>query len=234
VRPNRENQRKMWRSEHRILVALRSVGPTRFTLAHREARCSERTLAKHLKSMMGRGLVEKIGASYRLTDLGLEHIDRLESQLGQLTKSGSTPSALDVDTEERNVTSMLTEPVTSPADRADESMGQSARSIKSRQLEAVPCDRAEDIALNLREKKESIGGPICRDDTDDRFFLHVPPSMVQKGGFPFRPGTPLVLEMKGNCLVIREDDQEKIRIPFLAPNSSTCWFKGTCKITQQG
>lgn len=224
----------MWRSEHRILVALRSVGPARFTLAHREARCSERTLAKHLKSLTERGLVEKIDSSYRLTDLGLERIDRLEAQLGQLTKSRPALSALDVDIEERNVRSTVTVPVTGFAGREDESMGYAARSTKSRQLEAVPSSRVEDIALSLKEKKESIGGPICRDDTDDRFFLHVPPSMVRKGEFPFRPGTPLVLEMKGNCLVIREDDQEKIRVPFLAPNSSTCWFKGTCKISQQG
>lgn len=234
MRPNRENQRKMWRSEHRILVALRNVGPASFTLAHKEAGCSERTLAKHLKSLAETGLVEKIGSSYRLTDLGLERIDRLEAQLGQLTKSGPTLSAPGINIEEQNVRATVTVPMTSFAGGENESMGHSARSTKSRQLEAVPTGRVEDIALNLKEKKESIGGPVCRDDTDDRFFLHVPPSMVRKGEFPFRPGTPLVLEMKRNCLVIREDDQEKIRVPFLAPNSSTCWFKGTCKISQQG
>ncbi len=79
-----------------------------------------------------------------------------------------------------------------------------------------------------RKNKGSIGGPRNLGNMGNRFFLYVPPELGRDDTFPFEPGTPLSLEIKPDCLVIRADEREKARVPFLPPNSATLWFKGTC------
>lgn len=81
-----------------------------------------------------------------------------------------------------------------------------------------------------RQSKGSIGGPRNVGAVGNRFFLYVPPELTRIDTFPFQLGTPLSLEVKQGCLVIRADEQDKSRVPFLPPNSGACWFKGTCRI----
>lgn len=89
--------------------------------------------------------------------------------------------------------------------------------------EAEPSPREE------RGQKGPIGGPRGVGDVGNRFFLYVPPELTRADAFPFQPGIPLSLEVKQDCLIIRPDEQERSRVPFLPPNSGACWFKGTCR-----
>jgi len=79
-----------------------------------------------------------------------------------------------------------------------------------------------------RKDKGSIGGPRNLGNMGNRFFLYVPPGLSRDDTFPFEAGTPLLLEIKPDCLVIRADEREKTRVPFVPPSSATLWFKGTC------
>lgn len=79
-----------------------------------------------------------------------------------------------------------------------------------------------------RKDKGSIGGPRNLGNMGNRFFLYVPPELTRNDMFPFEPGTQLSLEIKPDCLVIRADERERTRVPFLPPNSATLWFKGIC------
>jgi len=106
-------------------------------------------------------------------------------------------------------------------ERTDAVLG--GKTLKKQETE--PSRREE-----TRRSKVSIGGPRNLGKMGDRFFLYIPPELTREDAFPFEPGTPLSLEIKPDCLVIRADEREKIRIPFLPPNSATLWFKGTCNI----
>ena len=65
------------------------------------------------------------------------------------------------------------------------------------------------------------------DKKGDCFFLYVPPELVRNCAFPFRPGTVLTLDVRQDCLIIRENKGERRRVPFVEPNSPACWFIGT-------
>jgi len=108
-------------------------------------------------------------------------------------------------------------------ERTDAALG--GKTLKEQETEPV---RQEET----RRSKVSIGGPRNLGSMGNRFFLYIPPELTREGAFPFEPGTPLSLEVKPDCLIIRADDQEKIRVPFLPPNSATLWFKGTCNLSR--
>jgi len=105
------------------------------------------------------------------------------------------------------------------AERADVALG--GKTLKEQETEP----RREE---ETRKNKGSIGGPRNLGDMANRFFLYVPPELSRDDMFPFEPGTPLSLEIKPDCLVIRANEREKTRVPFLPSNSATLWFKGTC------
>lgn len=65
----------------------------------------------------------------------------------------------------------------------------------------------------------------------NQFFLYIPQELSNSDKFPFQPGTRLVLEVREESLVIRADEHERNRVPFLPPNSSTCWLIGTWQVS---
>jgi len=108
-------------------------------------------------------------------------------------------------------------------ERTDATLG--GKTLKERETEPI---RREET----RRSKVSIGGPRNLGIMGNRFFLYIPPELTREDAFPFVPGTPLSLEVKPDCLIIRADEQEKVRVPFLPPNSATLWFKGTCNLSR--
>ena len=43
----------------------------------------------------------------------------------------------------------------------------------------------------------------------DRFFIYVPTEVARDSAFPFKPGTIVDLEVRGESLVIRRTEKEK-------------------------
>ena len=97
--------------------------------------------------------------------------------------------------------------------------------------------RLEEQKPELKDKLEAPGSkkPLVRGfnagNTGNQFFLYIPQELSGNGAFPFQPGTPLVLEVKEESLVIKADEREKIRVPFLPTSSSACWLKGTWRVS---
>jgi len=82
--------------------------------------------------------------------------------------------------------------------------------------------------LERTHEEAALTAKIGRKDRKgDCFFLYVPPDFVRNGAFPFRPGTALTLDVRQDCLIIRENKGERGRIPFVEPDLPACWFIGT-------
>jgi len=231
---NPENQFRILCNDHKILVALKRVGPSRFTQLHREVRSSQRTLAKHLKTLADGGMVEKLGRLYRVTELGLGSIGRLETQmekLRQYQKIVSFDSQRLTDNKQQirlgasgHLIGTLQEP--KPATLQDAGGDKLAeKPDQTIPITSKPKDMTRDSEVK-HEKRESIGGPKNWQSHGNRFFLYVSPELSRKDSFPFQPGTPLILEVKPDCLVIKADEYGKGRIPFVRSNSEAGWFKG--------
>jgi DNA-binding HxlR family transcriptional regulator len=232
---NIENQLRLLQNDHKILIALKQAGQLGFTAIHRQTKSSQRTIAKHLKSLAIGGMIEKTGRLYRITELGLQSIGHIESQLQELQnrKTSSLVSAQPVGLHEvqeakhsSHRVGMFQEP---RAPTPDKMKGQE---VLESVVQSPIIDRSGDRSTfaETRKKKVFIGGPINLGDTGDRFFLYISPKLVRDQAFPFRPGTALILEIQQESLVIRADEKERVRVPLMSPDPTTCWFKGVCCI----
>jgi len=47
----------------------------------------------------------------------------------------------------------------------------------------------------------------------DRFFIYVPTEVARDSAFPFKEGSPVDLEVRGDSLIIRKAKEERIRRP---------------------
>lgn len=85
--------------------------------------------------------------------------------------------------------------------------------------------------LKASSSKKPLVAGFDTSNSGNQFFLYIPQELSNSGAFPFQPGTPLVLEVKEESLVIKADEREKSRVPFLPPSSSACWLKGTWRVS---
>ncbi len=85
--------------------------------------------------------------------------------------------------------------------------------------------------LEASSSKKALVAGFNSGNTGNQFFLYIPQELSNSGAFPFQPGTPLVLEVREESLVIKVDEREKSRVPFLPPSSSACWLKGTWRVS---
>lgn len=233
MRQNPKNQFRILHNDHKILIALKRAGPSRFTELHRDIRSSQRTLAKHLKTLTDEGMIEKLDRVYNITELGLGSIGRLETQMEELRqyqKIVSLDSQQLTDDRQQiklgtfgHLIGVLQAP--KPATLQDAEGDKLAeKSDQTTPITDMPKETTH--AEVKREKQESIGGPKNWQSHGNRFFLYVPPELTRNDSFPFHPGTPLILEVKQDCLVIKADEYGRGRIPFVRSNSDAGWFKG--------
>jgi DNA-binding MarR family transcriptional regulator len=83
---NVQNEVNFLKNESKMLAALERMGAGRFKDLEKMTELSPRTLSKHLGSTSARGLIERWDKGYRITNLGIEHLRRLEIQLRSLSK----------------------------------------------------------------------------------------------------------------------------------------------------
>jgi DNA-binding HxlR family transcriptional regulator len=231
---NIENQLRALQNDHKILITLKQAGQLRFTEIHRQTKSSQRTIAKHLKSLVAEGMIEKTGRPYRITELGLESIRHIESQLQELqnkkTPSFVSPQRIGLhEVPEAKQSSHLVgtfqEPKPSTPDKAE------GQELTESALQSPIIDYSGDKStlVETRKKRVFVGGPMNLDNTGDRFFLYISPKVVRDQAFPFRPGATLTLEIQQECLVIRADEGRRTRVPLVSPDPTTSWFKGVCR-----
>jgi hypothetical protein len=182
-------------------------------------------------------MIEKLGRLYHITELGLGSIERLETQMEELRqyeKIVSLDSQQLTDDRQQirletsgHLIGVLQEP--KPATLQDAEGDRLAeKSDQTTPITDKPKDTISDSEVK-REKQESIGGPKNWQSHGNRFFLYVSPELTRNDSFPFQPGTPLILEVNQDCLVIKADEYGKGRIPFVRSNSDAGWFKGVCR-----
>jgi len=236
LRHNPENQFRVLYNDHRILIALKQAGPSRFTDIHKEIRSSQRTLAKHLKMLVTEGMVRKLGRLYGITELGLGTIERLESQMEELRqykKIAPIESSQETREPEEEVKRSGHLMGTFQGPRPAISQDVEGQQVAEPPAQASPVtdhSKDESIFPETRKSKGSVGGPRSIGNIGNRFFLYISPEITRDQAFPFRPGTPLTLEIQQDCLVIRANEKERTRVPVVSPNPITCWFKGVCRI----
>jgi DNA-binding HxlR family transcriptional regulator len=230
---NIENQLRVLQNDHKILIALKQAGQLRFTEIHRQTKSSQRTIAKHLKSLVTGGMIEKTGRLYRITELGLESIGHIESQLQELQhKKTSSVLAQPIGLHEVPEAKQSSHPVgtfqESKPSTPDKAEGQE---LAESDIQSPIIDRSGDKStpVETRKKEIFIGGPKNLGNMGNRFFLYISPEVARDHAFPLQPGIPLTLEIQQGCLVIRADERERTRVPLVSPDPTTCWFKGVCR-----
>jgi DNA-binding HxlR family transcriptional regulator len=85
------NEYKMLQNQSKILITLRTLelkDPelTGFSEIQIRTRVSSRTLSKHLKTLIGLGVIQKQGRSHRLTSMGITYMEQLPSQLKEFRR----------------------------------------------------------------------------------------------------------------------------------------------------
>lgn len=68
-------------SQHAILTALENLQPKKFKKIQSEAKVTSKTMSRHLGNLVGQGLVSKEDRGYRITSMGVEHLDHLVQHL---------------------------------------------------------------------------------------------------------------------------------------------------------
>jgi len=71
----------MLKSQYAILNALRDLKLTRFNEVLLKSKVSSRTLSKHLRLLVNRGLTQKQDRKYRITSVGVETLAQLADKL---------------------------------------------------------------------------------------------------------------------------------------------------------
>ncbi len=235
MRSNPENLLRILQNDLKLLLALKQTGPLKFTEIHRQTKSSQRTVAKHLKSLVGGGNVEKSGRLYRITESGLESIRLIEDRLEKVQQHKKmAPMASFHQIRGSDVSEVQS---TRPTGAFPRSKPTEVQEMENQQLaessvktsSVTDHTKEEPDHLEILKNNRSIGGPRGLDSTWNRFFLYISPEITHDQVLPFQLGTPLTLEIQQDCLVIRADDQERTHVPFVSPNSTAGWFKGTCR-----
>jgi DNA-binding HxlR family transcriptional regulator len=236
MRPNIENKLRTLQNAHKILTTLKQAGPLRFTEIFKKTRSSQRTIAKHLKSLIEKGRIEKADRLYRITESGLQSIGEIETELNELQQRRKIAPVTFPD---RIIEHGVREPEPS-GHLIGTFQGPKAavhQRLEDHQLVSPP----EQTRLVTEHSKDShrlpetrktdgaIGGPKNLGNLGDRFFLYISPELTRSGALPFQLGTSLTLEIRRDCLVIRADEHVRTRVPFVSPSAEASWFKGVCR-----
>jgi DNA-binding Lrp family transcriptional regulator len=91
---NITNEFRVLESVNLILTALENLKPMRYKEIEERTGVSSRTLSKHLRDLVTRGLIDKRDRRYCITSIGLQYLPRLADQLGNFRQCKMTLASL--------------------------------------------------------------------------------------------------------------------------------------------